>query len=234
MAQPGEANGEMSISFSGLPNWDSFIYEVEEIVFLVCLKHIFTLAAHSHTLISFDYVWNMYIFRIFSSQKFLAHQQKICPLCPLSFFYILEVCPYRSKNPGCATGYMWLELINSNYWATDFNFLRWLIEASFIPVALICVLTNFSLNLLEFCTVYHEIYVPLMIVKIPMFILLRYAEISPDCSLNRLQILLFETYCYRFRKWNILEIDDVGIRHTVSSFNIKHFSVLFFKRMQKK
>lgn len=96
--------------------------------------------------------------------------------------------------------YMWLELINSNYRVTYFNFLRWLIEASIIPVALICVLMKFSLSLLEFCTVYHEIYVPLVIVKIPMFILLRYAEIQPDCSLNRLQVLLFETYCYRFRQ----------------------------------
>ncbi len=54
--------------------------------------------------------------------------------------------------------YTWLQLVNSNYIVTYFNFLRWLIEASLLPQILIitlfvyfvCMEQTFSIYIIHF------------------------------------------------------------------------------------
>ncbi len=91
--------------------------------------------------------------------------------------------------------YTWLQLANSNYTVTYFNFLRWLIEASLCPLILIFTLISFQ-SMEDFFDLYHTFYVPTIINKVPLFILMRFAEIQSDLYVNTLQILFFKVYCY--------------------------------------
>jgi hypothetical protein len=94
--------------------------------------------------------------------------------------------------------YTWLQLVNSNYTVTYFNFLRWLIEASLLPQILIIALFLYFLCMQEenFFFLYHMVYVPIIIVKVPLFILMRFAESQSNFFLNRLQTWLFYMFCY--------------------------------------
>ena len=92
--------------------------------------------------------------------------------------------------------YTRLQLVNSNYTVTYLNFLRWLIEAASLPQILIFTFREHFFGLMNFFEVYHLFYVPTIINKIPMFILIRYAENQPDCFLNWFQISLFDMICY--------------------------------------
>ena len=77
--------------------------------------------------------------------------------------------------------YAWLQLVNSNYRVTYFNFRRWLIEASLLPQVLaVALLPSYLTDLMIFFQMYHIFYVPFVIMKVPLFILLRYAEIQSD------------------------------------------------------
>jgi hypothetical protein len=92
--------------------------------------------------------------------------------------------------------YTWLDLVNSKYTLTYLNFLRWLIEASLLPYVLTITLFGYFLCIENFPGTYHLFYAPSIITKVPLFILMRYAEIQSDVFLNRLQILLFNAFCY--------------------------------------
>jgi hypothetical protein len=90
--------------------------------------------------------------------------------------------------------YTWFQLVNSKYSVTYFNFLRWLIEASLLPQVLLLSLP-YLLDSEGFFRMYHILYVPTIIIKVPLFILMRYVEIQSDFFLNKLQIFFFSTYC---------------------------------------
>ncbi len=93
--------------------------------------------------------------------------------------------------------YTWLQLLKSNYTVTYLNFLRWLIEAALIPQILIFALSGyFFLTTADFFQTYHLLYVPTIIIKVPLFILMRYTETQSDFFLNAFQISLFNRYCY--------------------------------------
>jgi hypothetical protein len=91
--------------------------------------------------------------------------------------------------------YTWLGLVNSNYTVTYLNFLCWLIEASLVPQALIVSLfLNFLSLEIDFCHDYDGLYVSMLIIKIPLF-LMHYAEKQSDFFINRYQAFLFKIYC---------------------------------------
>jgi hypothetical protein len=92
--------------------------------------------------------------------------------------------------------YTWLQLMNSNYKVTYFNFLRWLIEASLFPQILIFTLPFYFICMENFFDLYHIFYVPTIIVKFPLFILMRYAEVQSNSFLNELQMVFFKVFCY--------------------------------------
>ncbi len=93
--------------------------------------------------------------------------------------------------------YTWLQLVNSNYRVTYFNLLRWLIEASLVPKILIYYSFSFFCMYEEgFFRLYHAFYVITIIIKVPLFILMRFAESESDFCLNGLQILLFKVFCF--------------------------------------
>jgi len=92
--------------------------------------------------------------------------------------------------------YTWLQLVNSNYMVTYFNFLRWLIEASLFPQILIMTLPCYFVCMEHFFDLYHAFYVPIIIIKFPLFILMRYAEVQSNSFINELQMLFFNGSCY--------------------------------------
>jgi hypothetical protein len=94
--------------------------------------------------------------------------------------------------------YTWLQFINSNYRVTYFNFLRWLIEASLLPQILIITLFVYFVCAAEenLFHLYHTFYVRTIIIKLPLFILMRFAESQSDFFLNALQTLFFRVFCY--------------------------------------
>jgi hypothetical protein len=61
--------------------------------------------------------------------------------------------------------YTRLQLVNSNYMVTYFNFLRWLIEASLIPQILIITLPLYFVCMEHFFDLYHAFYVPAIIIN---------------------------------------------------------------------
>jgi hypothetical protein len=93
--------------------------------------------------------------------------------------------------------YTWLQLVDSNYTVSYMNFFRWLIEASLILQILCLTLTSYcALCPIDFFRAYHLFYAPTMIMKVPLFILMRYAEIESDLFVNKFQISLFNAHCY--------------------------------------
>jgi len=101
--------------------------------------------------------------------------------------------------------YTWLDLVNSNYTLTYLNFLRWLIEASSLPYVLTITLFGYFLCIENFPGAYHLFYAPSIITKVPLFILMRYAEIQSDVFLNNFQIFLFNRFCYLPSKLHIYQ-----------------------------
>jgi len=100
--------------------------------------------------------------------------------------------------------YTRLGLVNSNYTVIYLNFLRWLIEASLVPqVLIISLFLNFLSLEIDFCHEYDGLYVFMLIIKIPLFILMRYAERQSDFFINKYQAFLFKILCYWPSKSNI-------------------------------
>jgi len=92
--------------------------------------------------------------------------------------------------------YTWFKLVDSSYIVTYYNFLRWLIEASLLPQILIITLFLYFLCLENFFELYHLFYIPTIITKIPLFVVIRYGEIQSDFFLNGLETFLFNRFCY--------------------------------------
>jgi hypothetical protein len=100
--------------------------------------------------------------------------------------------------------YTWIGVVNSNYTVTYLNFLCWLIEASVVPEALIISLFfNFLSLEIDFCHEYHGLYVSMLIIKLPLFILMRYAESQSDFFINAYPPYLFKILCYQPSQSNI-------------------------------
>lgn len=93
--------------------------------------------------------------------------------------------------------YTWLDLVYTNYTITYLNFLRWLIEASLLPQLLFLTFVSYYFLCMEdFFQTYRVLYVPIIIIRIPLFILMRYAESNSDFFINQYQISMFNTFCF--------------------------------------
>jgi hypothetical protein len=94
--------------------------------------------------------------------------------------------------------YSWFKLKSVSDALTYQNLLKWIIEVSFAPQV---IFTTFALCYVEFgfafFDLYFSSYVILIMLKVPLFILMRYAETEPNFFINRLQIVLFNVLCYR-------------------------------------
>lgn len=97
--------------------------------------------------------------------------------------------------------YAWLRLVNSYYEVTYFNFLRWVIEASYLfPRALIRSLVDYVLFGENIFASYFYFYKLTVIIKMVLFFWMRYAEAHPDFFLNEFQLRLFKIFCDRISK----------------------------------
>jgi hypothetical protein len=92
--------------------------------------------------------------------------------------------------------YTWLDLFNSNYRITFLNLIRWFIEGSLFPQIFFFAIIEYLLGIMCFFEIYHLLYFPTILIKVLLFILMRYAESQPHFFLNQFQIFLFNTYCY--------------------------------------
>jgi hypothetical protein len=98
--------------------------------------------------------------------------------------------------------YTWLQLVNSTYTVTYLNLIRSLIEASILPAVLIVGFDDLPC-IAEVSRLYRLFYVPTMIIKVPLFILMRYAESESNFFLNEFQTALFKLFCHLSSKLNI-------------------------------
>jgi hypothetical protein len=97
--------------------------------------------------------------------------------------------------------YTWFELVNTNRTLTYLNFLRWFIEASLIPLILIFTVFQYCfVYIMDFFELYHIFYVSMIVVKVLLFVLMRYAESHSDFVINRFQMLLFNVFSYWLSK----------------------------------
>lgn len=96
--------------------------------------------------------------------------------------------------------YTWLQVVSNNHRITYFNCLRWFIEASYLPQTVFFTGICYCLCIDDFFSAYNLHYRPMIAMKVPLFILMRYAEIQSDFFVNRLQIYLFNICCYNLQK----------------------------------
>ncbi len=94
--------------------------------------------------------------------------------------------------------YTWLGLVKRNYRITYVNFLEWSIEASVAPLILLGILFFYYIEfiLIQNFDLYRSTYVYMVILKVPLFFLMRYREIHFDFFLNRFERTLFNQPCY--------------------------------------
>jgi hypothetical protein len=92
--------------------------------------------------------------------------------------------------------YKWLQFSNSNYTITLLNILRWLIEASNVPLPLLYTIIFSQSHFIEnFFKYYEFFYVLIIILKLPLFFMMRYAESDSDYIVNDLQMFLLNKFC---------------------------------------
>lgn len=77
---------------------------------------------------------------------------------------------------------------------TTFTLFRWLAEASLLPHTLLIVACDPFSNVFDVAGCYFFLYVPTILVKVPLFVLMRCAEMRSDFFLNAIEILVFKTF----------------------------------------
>jgi hypothetical protein len=103
----------------------------------------------------------------------------------LIFVYVLFAVLYR-----------WYGLVNNNNVITSMTFYQWVIEASFAPIVLGIHYSEFGFGDADDIFELNEpYYILAIILKIPLFFLMRYTENNGDCFLNNLKVSLFYIFC---------------------------------------
>jgi len=95
--------------------------------------------------------------------------------------------------------------IDEEWWTyTSMNFYRWLIEASTIPYVLLPIFSNYCMGYIDsFFDQCKSFQVCAIMLKVPLFFLMRYAENQPDCFLKDMEGWIFYALCKSSSKWNI-------------------------------
>jgi hypothetical protein len=92
--------------------------------------------------------------------------------------------------------YNWFGLVNNDNRITSVNFRRWLFEASFAPVVLCLAFFSYYMECVEnLFDKYQLIYIYAIMLKVPLFFLMRYAESQSDFFLNELEASIFYSLC---------------------------------------
>jgi hypothetical protein len=95
--------------------------------------------------------------------------------------------------------YTQFKLLNSNSSVTSMIFGRWLIEASLAPLVLGAAVFEYYIEWNQnFFDQYHLYTAMVILVKVPLFILMRYNERHSDFFLNDLKVSFFKIFCKRF------------------------------------
>lgn len=103
----------------------------------------------------------------------------------LTFVYVLFAFSYK-----------WFGLMNNDEHITSMNFYRWLIEASTIPYVLLRIFSNYCMGYIDsFFDECKSIQVCAIMLKVPLFFLMRYAENQPDCFLKDMEGWIFYALC---------------------------------------
>lgn len=103
----------------------------------------------------------------------------------LTFVYVLFAFSYK-----------WFRLMNNDEHITSMNFYRWLIEASTIPYVLLRIFSNYCMGYIDsFFDECKSFQVCAIMLKVPLFFLMRYAENQPDCFLKDMEGWIFYALC---------------------------------------
>ncbi len=102
--------------------------------------------------------------------------------------------------------YTWIVLGNTYNTITHLTFLRWLMEALFIPIVFFVTIFAYYVQYIEnVFDLYEASYGFVIILKVPLFVLMRYADYQPDSIVNRLQYQIFRWFCYSSSELNAYE-----------------------------
>lgn len=89
--------------------------------------------------------------------------------------------------------YKWFGLVHDTHIITSMNFYQWLVEASYIPIVLS---TTYFIGTIEnFVRLYRSFSLVAIMIKIPVFVLMRYAESENNFFLNDLKASFFYILC---------------------------------------
>ncbi len=103
----------------------------------------------------------------------------------LTFVYVLSAFSYK-----------WFGLMNNDEHIPSMNFYRWLIEASTIPYVLLRIFSNYCMGYIDsFFDECKSFQVCAIMLKVPLFFLMRYAENQPDCFLKDMEGWIFYALC---------------------------------------
>jgi len=92
--------------------------------------------------------------------------------------------------------YKWFELMNNEKHITSTNFHRWLIEASTVPYILFCIFSNYCMGCIDnFFDECKSFQIRAIMLKVPLFFLMRYAENQPDFFLKEMEAWIFYALC---------------------------------------
>jgi len=79
---------------------------------------------------------------------------------------------------------------------TSMTFHRWLIEASFAPLAFSCSFIGYHTGIMEnFSDILQMFYILGFMLKIPLFFFMRVAESKSDCVVNDMKVSFFRILC---------------------------------------
>ena len=100
----------------------------------------------------------------------------------LIFVYILFCCMYELSNNG--TYITWIKIR------------RWFVEATCVPYLYFAFLVEYSVGQTNIIFDEHQsYYIALILVKLPVFFVMRFAESQPDFFLNNFELFLLQKRC---------------------------------------
>ena len=92
--------------------------------------------------------------------------------------------------------YQWFGLMNNDEYIISRNCYRWLIEASTIPFILLRIFSNYCMGYIyTFFDECESCQICGMILKVPLFFLMRYAENQPYCFVKDMEGWIFYALC---------------------------------------
>jgi hypothetical protein len=89
--------------------------------------------------------------------------------------------------------YNWFVLVHDKVEITSMKFYQWLVEASYIPIVLSSTYCFGTID--NFVRQYRLFALVAILIKVPLFVLMRYAETENNFFINNLKADFFYTWC---------------------------------------